>query len=155
MFKSFHCVLPLMNRYCLQFCSQRLGSSCNSAHKSASTAGARSTTPSSSLHFLTVWNRDLDKKTLPVKNGELEHRIQKSGRRQQDYTIDIRRRAQEAYSSMDPEFVESAAVDSFVDGISDWEVQSLIRMRSCKNTTAALAMHWKLKQKEEHLVDLQ
>ncbi len=39
---------------------------------------------------------------------------------------------------MNPEFVENAAVDSFVDGIRDWKVQSLVRMHSCKNITAAL-----------------
>ncbi len=31
-----------------------------------------------------------------------------------------------------------AAVERFVDGIRDWEVQSLVCMHSCKNTTAAL-----------------
>ncbi len=36
---------------------------------------------------------------------------------------------------MDPEFVESAAVDSFVDEIRNWEMQSLVCM---KNITAAL-----------------
>ncbi len=40
---------------------------------------------------------------------------------------------------MNPEFVENAAVQSFVDGIRDWEVQSLVRMHSCKNISAALA----------------
>ncbi len=40
---------------------------------------------------------------------------------------------------MDPVFVKSATVDSFVDGIQGWEVQSLVRMCSCKNINAALA----------------
>ncbi len=40
---------------------------------------------------------------------------------------------------MDPEFVESASVDSFVDGNWDWEVQSLVRIHSCQNITVALA----------------
>ncbi len=40
---------------------------------------------------------------------------------------------------MDPEFVESATVDSFVDGFRDWEVQLLVRMHFCQNITTALA----------------
>ncbi len=51
-----------------------------------------------------------------MKKRELKNRIQNSGGGLQDYAADIRRLAQEAYPSMDPEFVENAAVESFVDG---------------------------------------
>ncbi len=40
---------------------------------------------------------------------------------------------------MDQECVEGAAVDSFVDGIRNWEVQLLVRMHCSKTITAALA----------------
>ncbi len=73
-----------------------------------------------------------------VKKRELRNRIQKSGEGSQDYVADIWRLAQEAYPNMNPEFVESTAVDSFIDGIWDWEVQSLVRVHSCKNIAAAL-----------------
>ncbi len=52
---------------------------------------------------------------------------------------DYKTLTQEAYLSMDPEFVESAAVNSLRDRIRDWEVQSLVHMHSRKNITAALA----------------
>ncbi len=63
----------------------------------------------------------------------------KSGEGLQDYVADIQRLAQEAYLNMDPEFVDSVAVDSFVDGIRDWEMLLLVRRPSWKNITAALA----------------
>ncbi len=74
-----------------------------------------------------------------MKWWELKNRIQKFGEGLQDYAADIRCLVQEAYSSIDPEFVESVAVDSIVDGIQDWEMQSLVQMHSCKNITATLA----------------
>ncbi len=69
--------------------------------------------------------------------GILKRSIQKPGEGLQDYAADIQ--AQEAYPSMGQEFVESARVDSVVDGIRDWEVQLLVYIHSCKNITAALA----------------
>ncbi len=54
---------------------------------------------------------------------------------------------------MDPEFTKSAAVDSFVDGICDWEVQLIFCVHSCKNITA-LSMCWKVKLPGKHYTDL-
>ncbi len=65
----------------------------------------------------------------------------------------IRCLAQEAYPSMDPKFVESAAVVSFGGEIQDWQVQSLARMHSCKNITAALTYALEIETREEHLTD--
>ncbi len=73
-----------------------------------------------------------------MKRRKLKNSIQKSGERLQDNAADIQRLAQEAYSSMNPEFVESAVVDSLVDGIRNWKVQSLVCMHSYKNITATL-----------------
>ncbi len=53
----------------------------------------------------------------PVKRRELKNRKQQSVETLQDYAANIRRLAQEVYRNMDPNFVEGAAVDSFVDGI--------------------------------------
>ncbi len=77
------------------------------------------------------------KHLAPVKRRELKNRIQRSGEELQDSVAGIRYLAQEAYPNMDLEFVDSATVDSFVNGIRDFEAQSLIRMHSCKNITAA------------------
>ncbi len=74
-----------------------------------------------------------------MKRQELKNHRQKSREELQDYVADIQRLAKEAYPGTGPEFVERAAVDSFIDGIWDWEVQSLVRIHSYKNITAALA----------------
>ncbi len=74
-----------------------------------------------------------------MKRWELKNCVQKSGEGLQNYAADIRRLAQEAYTSTDLEFGESAAANSFVDGICDWKVQSLVRTPSCRNIAAALA----------------
>ncbi len=78
-----------------------------------------------------------------MKRRELKNRIQKSGHGLQDDAGDIWRPTQETYPSMDTEFVESAAVDSFVDEIQDWE--------ACIPARTSLQhwlMHWKLKYEE-------
>ncbi len=47
------------------------------------------------------------------------------------------------------DFVESAAVDSFVGGIQDWEVQLLVFVHYCENITAALSYALKSNQLEK------
>ncbi len=89
------------------------------------------------------------KHIAPVKRWELGNHIQKPGEGLQDYVADIRCLVWETCPSMDLEFVESAAVDGFVDGIWDWEVQSL---SACSPASLQhWLMPWKLKQQEEHL----
>ncbi len=41
--------------------------------------------------------------------------------------------------------MESAAVDSFIDGIHGWNIQSLVRMHSYKNTTDRLSFALEVK----------
>ncbi len=79
------------------------------------------------------------KHLAPLKRRELKNHVQKCGEGLQDYAADIWRLAQEVYPNINLEFVESTAVESFVDGIWDWEVQSLVHMHSSKNITTALA----------------
>ncbi len=69
-----------------------------------------------------------------MKRRKLKNRVQKSGEGLQDYAADIKELMHAAY----PELM-GAIVDSFVDGICDWKVQSLVCMHSCKNTTTAPA----------------
>ncbi len=63
------------------------------------------------------------KHLAPMKKRELKNCIQTSGEGLQDYVAQILRLAQEAYTSVNPKFMGSAAVDNFMDGIWDWEVQ--------------------------------
>ncbi len=92
------------------------------------------------IEYATLMNclqqRFAQKHTAPVKREKLKNCKQKSRKGLQDYTTDIQRFAQEAYPSMDPESVESAAVEIFVDSMHDWEMQSLDRIHSCKSITA-------------------
>ncbi len=66
-------------------------------------------TQSSPIEYATLvtWveQRFEQKDLAPVKKQELRNHIQKSGEELQDYAAEIRRLAQEAYTSMDPEFV--------------------------------------------------
>ncbi len=52
-----------------------------------------------------------------------------------------RRLVQKAYPSMYPKFVDSAAVNSFVDGNCDWEVHLLVGMHSCKEHHRRTVLH--------------
>ncbi len=82
--------------------------------------------PSDTIEYVTLINclqQRFGQRHLAIVNRrELKNRIQKSGEGLQDYEVDMRHLAQKVHPSMDPQFVESAAVDRFVDGIRDWEV---------------------------------
>lgn len=74
-----------------------------------------------------------------IRRRELRYRRQGRGESLQTFSSEVLRLSQEAYSEATIASIEQAELDTFVDGIFDWEVQSKVRISRCRTIKEALS----------------
>ena len=75
----------------------------------------------------------------PIRRRELKNRRQNRGESLQAFSSEVLKLTQQAYPEATVLAIEQTALEAFIDGIFDWDVQSQVRIARCKTLKEALS----------------